>query len=106
MVGYSEKHIPTKYITIIKAEGVGTEPNLLANFQARKYTSMVCYIGSLSALVYQHSLMPLALPCKLSLPESDTRLSSEPANSVSTAQLLLAQGAGELQENLSEVLII
>lgn len=51
-------------------------------------------IGSLSALVYQHSLMPLALPCKLSLPESDTRLPSETTNSVSTAQMLLAQGAG------------
>lgn len=27
--------------------------------------------GSLSALVYQHSLTPLALPCKLVLPEQD-----------------------------------
>ncbi|XP_067145369.1 tensin-2-like isoform X2 [Centruroides vittatus] len=27
--------------------------------------------GSLSALVYQHSMTPLALPCKLILPESD-----------------------------------
>uniref|UniRef100_A0A1B6GPL2 Phosphatidylinositol-3,4,5-trisphosphate 3-phosphatase n=1 Tax=Cuerna arida TaxID=1464854 RepID=A0A1B6GPL2_9HEMI len=49
--------------------------------------------SSLSALVYQHSLMPLALPCKLALPESDTRLPSESTSSISTAQLLLAQGA-------------
>ncbi|XP_046676705.1 tensin-1-like isoform X4 [Homalodisca vitripennis] len=49
--------------------------------------------SSLSALVYQHSLMPLALPCKLALPESDTRLTSESTGTISTAQLLLAQGA-------------
>jgi len=49
--------------------------------------------SSLSALVYQHSLMPLALPCPLALPESDTRLPSEATTTVSTTQQLLAQGA-------------
>ncbi|KAK7865077.1 hypothetical protein R5R35_014617 [Gryllus longicercus] len=50
--------------------------------------------SSLSALVYQHSLMPMALPCRLLLPESDgSRLPADSPGSVSTAQLLLAQGA-------------
>lgn len=29
------------------------------------------YFGSLSALVYQHAIMPLSLPCKLSIPTKD-----------------------------------
>lgn len=47
--------------------------------------------GTLSALVYQHSIIPLALPTKLLLPEYD------PANTpehISAAQQLLQQGAG------------
>jgi len=56
-----------------------------------------CCVGSLSALVYQHSLMPMALPCRLLLPEADgSRLPADSPSTVSTAQLLLAQGAGEL----------
>uniref|UniRef100_A0A1I7VD34 SH2 domain-containing protein n=2 Tax=Loa loa TaxID=7209 RepID=A0A1I7VD34_LOALO len=46
--------------------------------------------GTLSALVYQHSITPLALPTKLLLPEYD------PANTpehISAAQQLLQQGA-------------
>ncbi|XP_059162032.1 tensin-1-like isoform X3 [Physella acuta] len=55
--------------------------------------------GSLAALVYQHSITPLALPCKLALPEADvidglmtpeSPLSSTELNSAAT---LLAQGA-------------
>uniref|UniRef100_A0A1B6DJW7 SH2 domain-containing protein n=1 Tax=Clastoptera arizonana TaxID=38151 RepID=A0A1B6DJW7_9HEMI len=49
--------------------------------------------SSLSALVYQHSLMPLALPCRLTLPESDPSRPLDGTNTISTAQLLLAQGA-------------
>ncbi|XP_024082728.1 tensin isoform X3 [Cimex lectularius] len=48
--------------------------------------------SSLSALVYQHTLTPLALPCKLVLPESDPSRQMDPST-VSNAQLLLAQGA-------------
>ncbi|CAJ0575273.1 unnamed protein product, partial [Mesorhabditis spiculigera] len=46
--------------------------------------------GSLSALVYQHSITPLALPAKLILPDFDPATSVE---HVSAAQLLLEQGA-------------
>ncbi|KRY71225.1 Tensin [Trichinella pseudospiralis] len=46
--------------------------------------------GSLAALVYQHSITPLALPCKLLLPEYDPAVSVE---QVTTAQQLLEQGA-------------
>ncbi|PNF23911.1 hypothetical protein B7P43_G13194 [Cryptotermes secundus] len=50
--------------------------------------------SSLSALVYQHSLMPMALPCRLLLPEGDgSRLPTDNSSTISTAQLLLAQGA-------------
>jgi len=41
--------------------------------------------------------MPMALPCRLLLPEADgSRLPADSPSTVSTAQLLLAQGAGEL----------
>uniref|UniRef100_A0A8C9ALS7 Tensin 1 n=1 Tax=Prolemur simus TaxID=1328070 RepID=A0A8C9ALS7_PROSS len=50
--------------------------------------------GSLSALVYQHSIIPLALPCKLVIPNRDptdeSKDSSGPANSTAD---LLKQGA-------------
>ncbi|XP_075211677.1 focal adhesion protein tensin isoform X4 [Lycorma delicatula] len=49
--------------------------------------------SSLSALVYQHSLMPLALPCRLVLPEGDSSRLTADTGTISTAQLLLAQGA-------------
>uniref|UniRef100_UPI00358E79AD tensin-1-like n=3 Tax=Myxine glutinosa TaxID=7769 RepID=UPI00358E79AD len=47
--------------------------------------------GSLCALVYQHSTVPLALPCKLVIPENDP---SDKSSSNSAAELL-KQGAGE-----------
>ncbi|XP_072159141.1 tensin-3 isoform X1 [Bemisia tabaci] len=50
--------------------------------------------GSLSALVYQHSIMPLALPCQLVLPEMNPASSVvDGSNTISSAQLLLANGA-------------
>lgn len=51
--------------------------------------------GSLSALVYQHSITPLALPCKLLLPESDPANSRvvDAVSTPSSAAQLLAQGA-------------
>ncbi|XP_038616059.1 tensin-1 isoform X2 [Tachyglossus aculeatus] len=62
----------------VKLKGCPNEPNF----------------GSLSALVYQHSVIPLALPCKLVIPERDptdeTRENSLPASS---APDLLKQGA-------------
>nr|XP_040123728.1 tensin-1 isoform X17 [Ictidomys tridecemlineatus] len=62
----------------VKLKGCPNEPNF----------------GSLSALVYQHSIIPLALPCKLVIPNRDptdeSRDSSGPANSTSD---LLKQGA-------------
>lgn len=50
--------------------------------------------SSLSALVYQHSLMAMALPCQLLLPEPEAaRALESPAHS--SPQQLLAQGAGK-----------
>lgn len=46
--------------------------------------------SSLSALIYQHSVTPLALPCRLILPQGDLRYRDTPGN---PAQLLLTQGA-------------
>lgn len=45
--------------------------------------------SSLSALIYQHSITPIALPCRLLLPEGDLKLDGVG----NTAQLLLTQGA-------------
>ncbi|XP_078621914.1 tensin-3-like isoform X41 [Branchiostoma floridae x Branchiostoma japonicum] len=42
--------------------------------------------GSLSALVYQHSITPLALPCKLLLPETDPADPTPPAESAKPAE--------------------
>ncbi|XP_052605791.1 tensin-1 isoform X6 [Peromyscus californicus insignis] len=62
----------------VKLKGCPNEPNF----------------GSLSALVYQHSVIPLALPCKLVIPSrdptDDSKDSSGPANSTTD---LLKQGA-------------
>lgn len=62
----------------VKLKGCPNEPNF----------------GCLSALVYQHSIMPLALPCKLVIPDRDpmdeTKESSSTSNSASD---LLKQGA-------------
>nr|XP_022919173.1 tensin-like isoform X4 [Onthophagus taurus] len=45
---------------------------------------------SLSALVYQHSITPMALPCRLILPEGDIKHSDGTTNA---AHILLATGA-------------
>ncbi|KAI1901340.1 hypothetical protein AGOR_G00033320 [Albula goreensis] len=54
------------------------------------------YFGSLTALVCQHSITPLALPCKLIIPDTDPledhRESPTPTSSNSAAELL-KQGA-------------
>uniref|UniRef100_A0A672FK25 Tensin 3 n=1 Tax=Salarias fasciatus TaxID=181472 RepID=A0A672FK25_SALFA len=54
------------------------------------------YFGSLTALVCQHSITPLALPCKLILPDRDPveELNNSPAQtSTNSAAELLKQGA-------------
>lgn len=54
------------------------------------------HFGSLSALVYQHSITPISLPCKLRIPEKDPMGESQelsaPSN-MSTAADLLKLGA-------------
>ncbi|XP_045552358.1 tensin-2 isoform X2 [Salmo salar] len=55
------------------------------------------HFGSLSALVYQHSITPISLPCSLRIPEKDPigemqELQSTASN-MSTASDLLKQGA-------------
>ncbi|XP_055347489.1 LOW QUALITY PROTEIN: tensin-1-like [Paramacrobiotus metropolitanus] len=49
--------------------------------------------GSLPALVYQHSVTPLALPCKLLLPSADLTLQHQPLYSEDNLQRLMEQGA-------------
>ncbi|XP_067119437.1 tensin-1-like isoform X5 [Centruroides vittatus] len=51
--------------------------------------------GSLSALVYQHTITPLALPCKLVLPEYDftEQLEESQTESPSPSNSLITQGA-------------
>ncbi|XP_018580708.2 tensin-2-like [Scleropages formosus] len=51
------------------------------------------HFGSLSALVHQHSITPVSLPCTLRLPESDPVRELQAASSTSTAADLLKQGA-------------
>ncbi|NWQ80344.1 TENS protein, partial [Columbina picui] len=52
------------------------------------------YFGCLSALVYQHSIMPLALPCKLVIPDRDPmEEKKDTASSTNSATDLLKQGA-------------
>lgn len=50
--------------------------------------------SSLSALVYQHSLMSMALPCQLLLPEPEAAARALDSPSINSPQQLLAQGAG------------
>ncbi|XP_015724500.2 tensin-1 isoform X18 [Coturnix japonica] len=52
------------------------------------------YFGCLSALVYQHSIMPLALPCKLVIPDRDPmEEKKDAASTTNSATDLLKQGA-------------
>ncbi|XP_075414249.1 tensin-3 isoform X2 [Tenrec ecaudatus] len=54
------------------------------------------YFGSLTALVYQHSITPLALPCKLLIPDRDPLeevAETSPPPAASSAAELLKQGA-------------
>ncbi|XP_074527166.1 tensin-2-like isoform X2 [Halichoeres trimaculatus] len=54
------------------------------------------YFGSLSALVYQHSITPISLPCALRIPEKDLvgeLQAVQSATNTSTAADLLKQGA-------------
>lgn len=54
------------------------------------------YFGSLSALVYQHSITPISLPCPLRIPEKDLvgeLQEMQTATNTSTAADLLKQGA-------------
>ncbi|XP_062400968.1 tensin-2-like [Sardina pilchardus] len=54
------------------------------------------YFGSLSALVYQHSITPISLPCALRIPEKDLvgeLQELQSGTSTSTAADLLKQGA-------------
>uniref|UniRef100_A0A673A3W0 Tensin 2a n=1 Tax=Sphaeramia orbicularis TaxID=375764 RepID=A0A673A3W0_9TELE len=54
------------------------------------------YFGSLSALVYQHSITPISLPCALKIPEKDLIgevTEVQPVSHISTAADLLKQGA-------------
>ncbi|XP_054551677.1 tensin-3 isoform X2 [Talpa occidentalis] len=54
------------------------------------------YFGSLTALVCQHSITPLALPCKLLIPDRDPLeeiVESSPQTSANSAAELLKQGA-------------
>ncbi|XP_026162890.1 tensin-2-like isoform X2 [Mastacembelus armatus] len=54
------------------------------------------YFGSLSALVYQHSITPISLPCALRVPEKDLvgeLQEMQRATNTSTAADLLKQGA-------------
>uniref|UniRef100_G3NIV6 Tensin 2a n=1 Tax=Gasterosteus aculeatus aculeatus TaxID=481459 RepID=G3NIV6_GASAC len=54
------------------------------------------YFGSLSALVYQHAITPISLPCALKITEKDLIgevPEVQPVNNISTAADLLKQGA-------------
>ncbi|XP_053539581.1 tensin-2 isoform X3 [Ictalurus punctatus] len=54
------------------------------------------YFGSLSALVYQHSITPVSLPCKLHIPDQDLvgeLQEKQTGTNTSTAAELLKQGA-------------
>ncbi|XP_054049518.1 tensin-3 isoform X6 [Rissa tridactyla] len=54
------------------------------------------YFGSLTALVYQHSITPLALPCKLLIPDRDPLeeiAETSPQTAANSAAELLKQGA-------------
>ncbi|XP_026205148.1 tensin-2-like isoform X2 [Anabas testudineus] len=54
------------------------------------------YFGSLSALVYQHSITPISLPCALRIPEKDLvgeLQETQSTTNTSTAADLLKQGA-------------
>nr|KAF6470468.1 tensin 3 [Molossus molossus] len=59
------------------------------------------YFGSLTALVCQHSITPLALPCKLLIPDRDPLeevAETAPQTAANSAAELLKQGAGQSRQ--------
>ncbi|XP_077573066.1 tensin-2 isoform X1 [Stigmatopora nigra] len=66
------------------------------------------YFGSLSALVYQHAITPISLPCALKILEKDLIgdiTEVPPVSNVSTAADLLKQGAGEFTNANTPILM-
>uniref|UniRef100_A0A3P8WEN0 SH2 domain-containing protein n=1 Tax=Cynoglossus semilaevis TaxID=244447 RepID=A0A3P8WEN0_CYNSE len=51
------------------------------------------YFGCLSALVYQHAITPLALPCKLLIPATDLNEETQPVAATNPVTEQLKQGA-------------
>ena len=76
-----------------------------SSFTAHSRLTRMCLSGSLAALVYQHSITPLALPCKLLLPEPSSlthgadvtdgsHVETTSGHSPASNSQLLAHGAG------------
>ncbi|MED6264348.1 hypothetical protein CHARACLAT_013956, partial [Characodon lateralis] len=53
------------------------------------------YFGCLSALVYQHAITPLALPCKLLIPTTDLMEETPEVTATNPLAERLKQGAGK-----------
>lgn len=76
-----------------------------------KSTSFSCLLVNLSALIYQHSVTPLALPIKLSLPVADmtedyrsTSNQQHDATKKLSVKDLLEKGAGKTERKKNELL--
>ena len=91
----------------VKLKGCSNEPvfsKCPPLFLPRSWSSSHFYStltsGTLAALVYQHSITPLALPCKLLLPEVSGSSVEQVADvgSPQNNSQLLAQGAGRCSQ--------
>ncbi|NXX27018.1 TENS4 protein, partial [Nicator chloris] len=79
--------------------GTGDSSDLVRHFLIESSTKGVhlkgaseeLYFGSLSAFVYQHSITPLALPCKLSIPTRDLADGEDSPDCAPEAALSLAR---------------
>ncbi|XP_048455244.1 tensin-1-like [Rhincodon typus] len=82
----------------ITSHTVGSTPSVAFSHTLPDFSKLSLHgfllLGSLSALVYQHSITPLALPCKLVIPSQDpVDKTPEPAVSSNSPMELLKQGA-------------
>ena len=82
---------------------VGTRGEMALLFPTLQGCQNEPVFASLSALVYQHSMTPLALPCRLLLPEQDMTVGHQPLYSEDNLQRLMDQGAGTMSATLGSV---
>ena len=100
---YLIERTPAGYVRL---KGCSNEPDFgmfLMKYISHRNKILICFLVNLSALVYQHTIAPLALPVKLVLPTSDfteeyrSLINQQQEIRKMSAKDLLEKGAGKIK---------